>query len=672
MFELSWSEALLYFFGTPGFVLVPLFFATSCLCACRVAARGWLLWSIHALWIVPLYCSWFGLAFFSEAVPGGYVGRLLRQGVALLGNPVSEAIVVIGSMTLLLFTLCGVFWVKPFLNGVARAYAYCAPRLKSISVYGMEQCVRMATRLRRDHVALPSTLDIILRDILFEDAHDQNHAFMDEGSVVFSAFTPASMAVSESVDNNTQSVVAEEEQGVVRRSRKKYVAPATTLFEKKRAERPLQQKTELKRKSRLLEEKLALFGVEGTVIAAHQGPVVACFEYEPAADCRVAKILSLEDDLALALQALSVRIRAPIPGTSCVGFEVAFSYRETVYFGECVRSSSYKDSSWNLPLVIGKDIAGEVLVIDLATVPHLLVAGTTGSGKSVGMHTFLAGLLHKKSPDDLRVILIDPKRLEFSAYQGIPHLLMPIITDAQRALQALEWVVREMERRYEMLAQAGVRSCIEYRAQGKELPFIVVMIDELADLMMVAGAALEESIARIAQMARAAGIHLIVATQRPSTDVITGLIKVNFPGRIAFKVSSKIDSRIILDAPGAEKLVGRGDLLFLDQQGVVRRAHGAYIDSGEVAQLVAYWREQGAPEYVELAQQYHASSMQDDPLFNDVVAYVQQQDEVSISSIQRVFRIGYNRSARLIELLESRGFIAASGSGKMRKVLHRP
>ncbi len=423
-----------------------------------------------------------------------------------------------------------------------------------------------------------------------------------------------------------------------------------------------------------LEHKLERFGIKGKVVSITQGPVVTLFEYQPSIDTKISTIVAREDDLALALQALSLRIIAPIPGRSVIGFEVAHAKRRAVLFCHLLKSSAFSSFSGLLPLVLGKDTLGNDVVIDLATMPHLLVAGSTGSGKSVGLHTMIMSLLCSKTPDEIKFILIDPKRLEFAAYADLPHLLFPIVTDPARATAVLKWAVATMEDRYATMAEAGVRNAAEYNSRldpsnEAYFPAIVIIIDELADLMMTAGKDVETLIARLAQMARAAGIHLIVATQRPSVDVITGLIKVNFPSRIAYKVTSKVDSRTILDGMGAEKLLGKGDMLFLDTKGMLTRVHGAYVTDTEISLTVNYIKAQRAAAYTELISLKNDDPGEDsDELFQDVIEYLKSKDEISISLVQRVFRIGYNRSARIIDQLESSGYILPSDGAKMRKV----
>lgn len=463
---------------------------------------------------------------------------------------------------------------------------------------------------------------------------------------------------------------------------KAYRLPGLDIFIGVKSEKDDEQlMQDLQKSATILEEKLERFGVSGKVQSIKRGPVVTLFEYHPAIDSKISKIIALEDDLAMALQALSIRIIAPIPGRSVVGFEVANRERKNVSFAEIVHSDAFGKCSDSLPLVLGKDTIGNHVVVDLARMPHLLIAGSTGSGKSVALNGMLVSLLCKKTPDELRMVLIDPKRLEFASYADIPHLLVPIVTDPRKVTPILKWVVRQMEERYERMAVAGVRNIQDYNERMTKHPeyekmaFIVVVIDELADLMMTSGREVEDLITRIAQMARAAGIHLIVATQRPSVDVITGLIKVNFPSRISFRVTSKIDSRTILDANGADKLLGRGDMLFLGSSDAqLRRVHGAYVSDKEIEDLVRYVRAERPVRYLDL-QEIIAQSDEgtlndaDDELLEQVIAFLDEIDEVSISLIQRRFRIGYNRSARIIDLLEARGMISAPDGGRTRKVI---
>ncbi len=451
----------------------------------------------------------------------------------------------------------------------------------------------------------------------------------------------------------------------------------------------------LRMQSKVLEKKLQDFGVEGAVEKVRPGPVITLFEFKPAPGVKINRIVGLADDVALAMQALSVRVIAPIPGKAAVGIEIPNHRRETVYLRDILGSPAYRDSKSRLTLALGKDSAGNPYVADLARMPHLLLAGATGSGKSVAVHAMLASLLFRATPREVRLLIVDPKMLELSVYNDIPHLLLPVVTEAKKAALALRWAVQEMERRYRLMAEEEVRNILTYnrkierRIRGMRgrppaedenveiLPYIVVVIDELADLMMVASKDVEEAIARLAQMARAAGIHLIVATQRPSVDVLTGMIKANFPARIAFQVASKVDSRTILDTGGAETLLGGGDMLFLPP-GTARleRIHGSYVSEEEIARLVAFLKNQGEPEYnEEILEEPEPGAVADDPEFDELydkaVALVAETRQASISMIQRRLKIGYNRAARMIERMEQEGVVGPSRGAKPREVLVR-
>lgn len=438
---------------------------------------------------------------------------------------------------------------------------------------------------------------------------------------------------------------------------------------------------EFQTKALILEEKLERFGIAGKVTSIKRGPVVTLYEYQPSIDTKISKIIALEDDLALALQAMSIRIIAPIPGREVVGFEVSNTHTQPVLLASIFTSERWHTKKDILPLALGVDTVGNSVVVDLVSMPHLLIAGSTGSGKSVALNTMLVSLICSKKPNELKLILIDPKRLEFATYVDIPHLLFPIVADPRRAIPVLQWVIKEMEQRYDCMAHVGVRTIKEYNRiyhsnkSIQPLPYIVIVIDELSDLMMTAGRDIEDALARLAQMARAAGIHLIVATQRPSVDVITGLIKVNFPSRISFRVTSRIDSRTILDCGGAEKLLGRGDMLFLDSHtSGIRRLHGAFIADVTIAKIVDQIRIQQQPEYQEFPIEYaHLSeydNQEHDILYKEILDYINTIDEISISLLQRRFKIGFNRSARIIDYLEKQGRIMPPEGSKSRKVIH--
>jgi S-DNA-T family DNA segregation ATPase FtsK/SpoIIIE len=449
--------------------------------------------------------------------------------------------------------------------------------------------------------------------------------------------------------------------------------------------------------SRILEKKLMDYGVEGRVVQVRPGPVITVYEFEPAPGVKVSKIINLADDLALALSAISIRIVAPIPGKSVVGIEIPNALRETVYLKEIVDSQAVRASESKLTLALGKDISGDPFVIDLAKMPHLLVAGSTGSGKSVSINSMICSILLRATPDEVKFLLIDPKMLELSAYEDIPHLLLPVVTNPKKAAIGLMWLVEEMERRYSLLASGGTRNIEQYNqkiaremregtfdAEGDmleapprgKLPYILVVIDELADLMIISSREVEESITRLAQMARAVGIHLILATQRPSVDVLTGIIKANFPARISFQVSSKVDSRTILDTIGAEHLLGMGDMLFLPPgSSKLKRIHGALVSPGEIKRIVDFLRDQGKPLYDESileekkAKEAEGEEEDFDEKYDEAVAFIADTGQASISLIQRRFRIGYNRAARIVEKMEEQGIVGPSDGVKPREVL---
>ncbi len=434
--------------------------------------------------------------------------------------------------------------------------------------------------------------------------------------------------------------------------------------------------------AQLLEETLASFGIQAKVVSISRGPVVTRYEVQPPPGIKVSRIVGLADDISLALAAAGVRVEAPVPGKSVVGIEVPNRETSPVSLREILETEEFQQAPGRLTIGLGKDIAGKPLVADLTKLLHLLIAGATGSGKSVCLNSIIASLLFKARPDEVKMMMIDPKRVELSVYDGIPHLIAPVVTDPRQAAGALRWAVKEMERRYQLLSETGARNIDAYNRSARKpegadpfLPYLVVIIDELADLMLVAAADVEDSICRLAQMARAAGIYLIIATQRPSVDVITGLIKANVPSRIAFAVSSQVDSRTILDMAGAERLLGKGDMLFYPM-GAPKpiRAQGAWISDQEVEALADAWRSQGDPQYIEEvlttpAQGTGTDEEMDDDLFEDAVRLVREAGQASVSMLQRRFRIGYSRAARLIDMMEVRGIVGPYQGSKPREVI---
>ena len=506
----------------------------------------------------------------------------------------------------------------------------------------------------------------------------------------------------------------------------KYQVPPLALLENPPPGRDTQDekaREEILASSAILEKKLKDFGIEGRVVQVLPGPVITLFEYEPAPGVKVSRIVSLADDLSLAMRCVGLRILAPVPGKPVVGIEIPNIRRETIYFKDVMTSESFQESESKLTLVIGKDITGEPAVQDLATTPHLLMAGSTGSGKSVGLNAMICSILLNATPEEVKMIMIDPKMLELSVYDGIPHLISPVVTNPKKAAAALQWAVNEMESRYKMMAEKGVRNIggfnelaeklqKEYEQELKKrekankgvkpenaddveedeeeeiipeppakLPYIVILIDELADLMMVASKGVEDSLTRLAQMARAAGIHLIVATQRPSVDVLTGIIKANFPTRMSYKVTSRVDSRTILDAMGADKLLGKGDMLFLPPgTSKLHRLHGVMVSDEEIQRIVDFIKKQAKPHYqedifdsvVEEEKNNGDEEEEFDEKYDEALAIVAKDRQASISYIQRRLRIGYNRAARIIETMEREGVVGPSDGVKPREVYVNP
>ena len=501
------------------------------------------------------------------------------------------------------------------------------------------------------------------------------------------------------------------------------IPPLSLLEDSPEPEDAEEQREEILANSAILEQKLADFGVQGRVVQVLPGPVITLFEYEPAPGIKVSRIIALADDLALAMRAVSLRIMAPVPGKPVVGIEIPNTKKETVYFKDIMSSENFIESPSSLTLAIGKDNIGQPVAQDLATIPHLLMAGSTGSGKSVGMNAMICSILLNASPDEVKMIMIDPKMLELSIYDGIPHLIAPVVTNPKKAAAALQWAVTEMETRYKLMSEAGVRNITGYNEYIEELeeeyeeqiieaekqrrkakktgdydedddedipepparlPYIVVLIDELADLMMVASKGVEECLTRLAQMARAAGIHLIVATQRPSVDVLTGIIKANFPARISYKVISRVDSRTILDCMGADKLLGKGDMLFLPPgTSSLKRIHGCMVSDAEINRIVEFTKKQQSPDYENAEEDIFDSialeeateseeEEEHDEKYDEAVALVAKDRQASISYIQRRMRIGYNRAARIVECMEREGVVGPSDGVRPREVYVKP
>ncbi len=624
--------------------------------------------------------------------PGGVVGDLLSSGLLELTGAVGSTVVLLVLLATGFSLFFSVSWLTVF------------ERIGSL----LEGVFRLiVSRLNARHDRKLGAQAATVRDELIEEKKKVLAPLAEEPVVVVQ---PVVVKPSEqSYRESNLSLFSSKEMASAR--------PELVLLDPPPVNQERVAPETLEYTSKLIEKKLSDFNVTVNVISAQPGPVITRYEIEPAVGVKGAQIVNLSRDLSRSLSVQSIRVVETIPGKSCMGLELPNPRRQVVRLSEIISSEAFFDASSPLTLALGKDIAGAPVCADLAKMPHLLVAGTTGSGKSVGINAMLLSLLYKSDPSQVRLILIDPKMLELSVYEGIPHLLAPVVTDMKQASNALNWCVAEMERRYKLMSKLGVRNLGGYNAKIAEansidqpipnpfsltpeepeslgqLPQIVVVIDELADLMMVVGKKIEELIARLAQKARASGIHLILATQRPSVDVITGLIKANIPTRIAFQVSSKIDSRTILDQMGAEALLGQGDMLFMPPgSGLPQRVHGAYVSDGEVHKVVSHWREWGEPDYVEgileggVMEDINTGSAvgfgglsttlaeagvdgESDPLYDQAVAIVIQHKKASISLVQRHLRIGYNRSARLLEQMEKAGLVSALSKNGNRDLL---
>ena len=454
---------------------------------------------------------------------------------------------------------------------------------------------------------------------------------------------------------------------------KEYRLPSVNLLEKKQG---IKASTSKNPSPEFIEKILLDFGIKGKIKKVSNGPVVSLYEFEPAPGIKVSKIISLSDDIARNTSSISTRVSI-IPGRNTVGIEIPNSKRDDVVLSEIIGSDSFQKKEMKLPIALGKSISGSPIVADLTSMPHLLIAGTTGSGKSVCVNTIISSLLYKHNPENCKLILIDPKMLELSSYEGIPHLLSPVITDAKKATSALSWTVKEMESRYRLMSSEGVRNIDGYNQKHKlKMPYIVVVVDEMSDLMLISSREIESYVQKLSAMARAAGIHIIMATQRPSVDVITGTIKANFPTRISFQVSSKIDSKTILGEQGAEQLLGKGDMLFMSSANKIFRIHGPYVSEGDLEKINSFLRSQGNPDYVEEITMVQDSNMADselnegqDELYESAIKIVQTEKKASTSFLQRKLQIGYNRAARIIDQMENNGIVSKANHTGKREVL---
>jgi S-DNA-T family DNA segregation ATPase FtsK/SpoIIIE len=674
------SSLLFQGFGFPSF-LIPLLLG---LYACRFIFHwqlkhlsfklvGWLaillaISSLFGLWLKPIRF------FYQDVLVGGFLGEILSRSLVRYFNPP-------GATILLLVIL-----ILSFILGTGLSFISIIQHLVSLVKRLVEKIgtIKMVKKERTERA----------RKLL---KHKQEKEEAKE-------IAPPMVVEKTSPPTKTEEIIEQAAFGFLE-SKKTFQLPPTSLLEADVEKRQKIDRDSLIMNSRILEKKLLDYGVEGRVVEVRPGPVITVYEFEPAPGVKVSRIVNLADDLALALSALSIRIVAPIPGKAVVGIEVPNANREMVFLKEIIDSDPFRASKSKLSFGLGKDISGEPFIVDLARMPHLLVAGSTGSGKSVSINSIICSILFKATPDEARFLMIDPKMLELSDYEGIPHLLLPVVTNPKKAAIALRWLVEEMERRYTVLAEKSVRNIEHYhqkmekelKEKGKvykrkgdilegegeassepmeRIPYIIVVIDELADLMMISSREVEESITRLAQMARAVGIHLLLATQRPSVDVLTGIIKANFPARISFQVTSKVDSRTILDTIGAEHLLGAGDMLFLPPgSSKLIRIHGAFVSGAEIKRIVEFLKKQGKPSYdssilLEVKKEKEAAGEEEyDEKYDEAVAFVAETEQASISLIQRRFRIGYNRAARIIEKMEKEGVVGPSDGIKQREVL---
>ncbi|MDH4321518.1 MAG: DNA translocase FtsK 4TM domain-containing protein [Desulfobulbaceae bacterium] len=633
-----------------------------------------------SFWL-PLLLALFAVRiFFSRISPadlpfvcGGVTGILVASGGLLAATGVetfsifSHPFPAGGTLGRLLYSFVGTYF-----GGPGSVLLFLLVLLVSLmvsvrfSVYGFGLRLGQASTLLRDRYAMRQGGE--------EDGEvaDRRRPDKDEKSAVAvpNVHAPAPLPEEDGDDDEFQALPV---------SPGTYQLPPVTLLDKPERTEMVVDRDHYYAVSRLLEGKLKDFGVIGKVEGISPGPVITTYEFAPAPGVKINKIVALADDLALGLRAESVRIVGSVPGKAALGIEIPNPERHIVYFRDIVVGDTFQKAASRLSIGLGMDVVGNPVVANLAKMPHLLIAGATGAGKSVGINTIIGSILMKATPAEVRLLLVDPKRIELSAYEDIPHLLHPVVVDPKLASRALQWAVREMERRYQLMEEARVKSLAGYNEVAEvKLPLIVIVIDELADLMMVSSREVEDAVARLAQMARAAGMHLILATQRPSVDVLTGLIKANFPTRISFKVSSKIDSRTILDASGAEHLLGAGDMLFLPPGGnKLQRIHGAYISEKEIERIVDFLKGQGTAQYEESMLQIGEEAEQEggdeeyDEKYDEAVAMVCESGQASISLVQRRLRIGYNRAARMIERMEREGVVGPADGAKPREVLVR-
>ena len=753
-----WASILLQIFGASAFMLTTIFLLAGIAFFRKITGKEWVFAAISFILVLIFSSACFGflkspLGLGGARLPmGGLIGTWLSDFLRAYLNTVGALLL---TVTLLVFSVslstkisvknlglyawlgiskAGIFIVGGLLyigmqisQALASLSAQLKPKLIEMAKSTKAQLVETFRREKKESSVVSEKTPVLFEPVvgngpsimeppvrlqpptdsddpeilLEEDSHDPatQAIFNNPGEMETSIGTKSNFSpILNFMKKNEKSVKSALGHKI------KYELPPLSFLHTPIAENTKMDRDELLKNSKMLEEKFTDFNVKGQVTAVKPGPVVTMYEFKPAAGVKVNSISNLADDLALALSATSIRIVAPIPGRDVVGIEVPNKNRESVLMKEIIGADSFKSKNHSIPVTIGKDILGAPVVADLIKMPHLLVAGTTGSGKSVFINSLIISLLYKFTPHDLSLILVDPKQLELAPYNDIPHLLLPVVTEPRKASLALNWAVQEMERRYKVIAasvtrdqesynkkldEMGAEKMLSLLNKGKNdldeklgaerMPKLVIIIDELADLMMTAKADVENNICRLAQKARAAGIHLVLATQRPSTDVVTGLIKANLPSRICFKVSSKIDSRVMFDAMGAEKLIGMGDMLFMPPgDSRLVRMHGAYISIEEVDQITSFWRAQGKPNYREdilldpeeegEAGAISADDM-NDPVYQQALDIAHSAGSISASYLQRRLRIGYNKAARFVEMMEAQGIVGPAEGSKPRPIL---
>ncbi len=678
-------------FGIAAFAWPLVFGAVGAACISSVYELLWWRWIGYFLLTLCFLC--FGAAWNIELghiAGGGMIGKALYENASVLLSPSGSALMWFFMFIFATQLSFGISWLNVIkkLVQLIKNRAHFSENINSTSIFA--KIIALGQRL------LPKNKQKSLPELYVDvDAYDTSKDQQEQEA-------QADIAIS---DEDAKSgmlnniVIIDNEQPCTKQGKKpvkntgdKSLLPPFDLLQTATPSPPTARENMEERGERLM-ACLTDFGIQGELVRITPGPVVTMYEVRPAAGVRVNRIANLNDDLALALKAHSVRIQAPIPGSDTVGIEIPNIKRAMVNFREILESPAFSQGATPLGMAVGKDIAGNPFVADLSKMPHLLVAGATGAGKSVGLNSILLSLLYTAYPEDMQLLLIDPKRIEMAVYADLPHLVHPVVTEMQHAKTALDWAVHEMDSRYAAMAKLGVRNISSYNqkiaafgtnkpqdiSELEHMPYLVIIIDELADLMLTAAREVETSIVRLAQLARAAGIHMVLATQRPSVDVVTGLIKANFPCRISFQVSSKHDSRTILDTVGAEHLLGRGDMLFKPSGGRIMRLHGPFVPDEEVQAVVEHWKKQRQPNYKvdfsdwgsNASNEANAKGFNDeqDALYNEVRSFVQEQGKASISLIQRRFKIGFNRAARLMEQLEYEGIIGPADGSKPRIVL---